>query len=117
MIDRTCARNGCEYEWGVHITAFAAHVKLTDEQIRATAIEGATAACWTKAEQVLIATVDALHERASLSDEEFASLAAHYNEAQIFEIMQLCGFYRTVSYIANGLKLPLEETAARFPKE
>ena len=28
----------------------------------------------------------------------------------------LCGFYRTVAYLANGLKLPLEETAARFPK-
>jgi alkylhydroperoxidase family enzyme len=116
VIDRTCARNGCEYEWGVHIAAFAAHVKLTDEQVRATVLEGATAACWSEAEQVLIATTDALHERATLSDEEYAALAAHYNEAQILEIMQLCGFYRTVAYIANGLKLPLEETAARLPK-
>ena len=117
VIDRTCARNGCEYEWGVHVTAFAAHAKLTDAQVRATVLEGAHAACWTKAEQVLIATVDALHERAALGDDEFASLAAHYSEAQILEIMLLCGFYRTVSYIANGLKLPLEATAARFPKE
>ena len=60
--------------------------------------------------------VDALHERATLSDAEFAALRAHYDEAQIFEILLLCGFYRTVSYISNGLKLPLEETAARFPK-
>jgi alkylhydroperoxidase family enzyme len=116
VIDRACARNGCEYEWGVHITAFAAHAKLTDEQVRATVLEGSNAACWFKAEQVLIATVDALQESATLSDEEFASLAAHYSEAQILEIMILCGFYRTVAYIANGLKLPLEETAARFPK-
>jgi hypothetical protein len=28
----------------------------------------------------------------------------------------LCGFYRTVSYLANGLALPLEEKAARFPR-
>jgi alkylhydroperoxidase family enzyme len=116
VIDRACARNACEYEWGVHITAFAAHVKLTDEQVRATVLEDATATCWSEAEQVLIATVDALHERATLSDDEFASLAAHYKEAKILEIMMLCGFYRTVAYIANGLKLPLEETAARFPK-
>jgi hypothetical protein len=33
----------------------------------------------------------------------------------IFEIILLCGFYRTVSYIANGLDLPLEAKAARFP--
>src|SRR5262245_58823013 len=116
VIDRTCARNGCEYEWGVHITAFAAHVQLTDAQIRATVLEDANADCWTDAERVLIATVDALHERATLTDDEFAALATHYNEAQVFEILQLCGFYRTVSYIANALRLPLEETAARFPK-
>jgi hypothetical protein len=43
-------------------------------------------------------------------------LSAHYDEAKILEIMLLCGFYRTVSYLANGLDLPLEEKAARFPK-
>ena len=115
-INRTCARNACEYEWGVHVKAFASHVKLTEEQIRATVREGADAQCWTDAEQVLIATADALHERATLTDAEFTALAAHYSEAQILEILLLCGFYRTVSYLANGLKLPLEEGAARFPE-
>jgi hypothetical protein len=28
--------------------------------------------------------------------------------------MLLCGFYRTVAYVANGLDLPLEPDAARF---
>jgi alkylhydroperoxidase family enzyme len=116
VINRTCANNGCEYEWGVHITAFAAHVKLNEEQVRATVLEAADAACWSASEQVLIATVDALHARASLTDDEFATLAAHYEEAQILEILLLCGFYRTVAYLANGLKLPIEDTAARFPK-
>jgi alkylhydroperoxidase family enzyme len=64
---------------------------------------------------VLIAAVDALHRRATLSDDEFSALSSHYDDAKIFEIILLCGFYRTVSYLANGLRLPLEETAARFP--
>jgi alkylhydroperoxidase family enzyme len=76
----------------------------------------ATAACWSAAEQALIAAVDALHERARLSDAEFKALSAHYETAKILEIIQLCGFYRTVSYLANTLALPLEENAARFPK-
>ena len=63
----------------------------------------------------MIAALDALHRRATLSDAEFAALSAHFDEAKIFEIILLCGFYRTVSYLANGLKLPLEENAARFP--
>lgn len=59
-------------------------------------------------------TVDALHDRSTLNDEEFAKLREHFDSNQILEILMLAGFYRTVSYIANGLKLPLEVTAARF---
>jgi len=116
VIDRTCARTACEYEWGVHVAIFAAAAELTGDQIRATVLGEADAPCWSAAEQVLIAAVDALHERATFSDAEFEALAAHYDDAKIFEIILLCGFYRTVSYLANGLNLPLEEKAARFPK-
>src|SRR5882757_5512417 len=116
VIDRTCARTGCEYEWGVHVALFAKAAELTDEQVRATVLEGADAPCWSEAERALIAAVDALHHRATLDDAEFKALAAHYDEAKLFEIILLCGFYRTVSYLANGLALPLEEKAARFPK-
>jgi len=115
VIDRTCALNKCEYEWGVHVATFAKAAHLTDEEIRATVHGGADAPCWSAAEKAMIAAVDALHHRATLSDAEFAALSAHYDEAKIFEIILLCGFYRTVSYLANGLKLPLEENAARFP--
>jgi alkylhydroperoxidase family enzyme len=116
VIDRTCALTGCEYEWGVHVTIFATAAKLTDEQVRATVKESADAPCWSASEQALIAAVDALHHRATLSDDEFTRLSAHYDDAKIFEVMLLCGFYRTVSCLANGLDLPLEATAARFPR-
>jgi alkylhydroperoxidase family enzyme len=115
VINRTCARTGCEYEWGVHVATFAEAARLTSEQVRATVRGGAGEPCWLEAEQALISAVDALHDRATLSDAEFADLTAHYNEAQILEIMLLCGFYRTISYLANGLALPLEGKAARFP--
>jgi alkylhydroperoxidase family enzyme len=54
--------------------------------------------------------------RSTLSDAEYKALSAHCGEDQILEIILLCGFYRMVSYLANGLALPLEEKAARFPK-
>ena len=115
VIDRTCARTRCEYEWGVHVATFAQAAGLTEAQIRATVREDADAPCWSPAEQALIAAVDALHERATLGDGEFEALSEHYDDAKIFEIILLCGFYRTVSYLANGLDLPLEVNAARFP--
>src|SRR6187551_1493712 len=68
VIDRTCARTGCEYEWGVHVAAFAEAARLTEEQVRATVLGDASAACWSVPEQVLIAAVDALHERATLDE-------------------------------------------------
>jgi alkylhydroperoxidase family enzyme len=116
VIDRTTALTGCEYEWGVHVATFAEAAHLTEQQVRATVLGGADAPCWSVAEQALIAAVDALHHRATLSEAEFAALSAHYDDARIFEIILLCGFYRTVSYLANGLDLPPEEKAARFPK-
>jgi alkylhydroperoxidase family enzyme len=116
VIDRTCALTGCEYEWGVHVAIFAGAAGLTEAQIAATVSGTADAPCWSAPEQALIAAVDALHGRARLDDAEFTALSAHYDDAKIFEIMLLCGFYRTVAYIANGLALPLEEKAARFPE-
>lgn len=116
VIDRTCALNACEYEWGVHVTAFAQAAHLSDEQVRATVHGGADAPCWSEAEKAMLAAVEALHHRSSLGDAEFAALKTHYDDAKILEIIQLCGFYRTVSYLANGLALPLEGNAARFPR-
>jgi alkylhydroperoxidase family enzyme len=115
VIDRTCARTGCEYEWGVHVAIFASAAELSEQQVRATVLGAAGDPCWSVAEQAMIAAVDALHERATLSGDEFKVLSTHYDDAKIFEIIQLCGFYRTVSYLANGLDLPLEAKAARFP--
>src|SRR3954462_14991936 len=38
VIDRTCARNACEYEWGVHVATFAEAAHLTGDQVRATVL-------------------------------------------------------------------------------
>jgi len=116
VIDRTCALTGCEYEWGVHVATFAGAAHLTDEEVRATVLDGADAPCWSEAERAMIAAVDALHDCATLTDAEYKALSAHYDDDKILEIILLCGFYRTVSYLANALALPLEDKAARFPK-
>ena len=115
VIDRTCALNKCEYEWGVHVAIFGDAAQLTKDDIRATVHGDADAPCWSDAEQALVAAVDALHHRATLSEAEFTVLSAHYDADQILEIILLCGFYRTVSCLANSLALPLEAGAARFP--
>lgn len=114
VIDRACARAGCEYEWGVHVTAFAGAAKLTRSEIAATLEYPLDRTKWTPREAALLVTIDALHDRATLSEDEFGELRSHFSEDQVLELLLLAGFYRTVAYIANGLDLPLEATAARF---
>lgn len=114
VIDRVCARTGCEYEWGVHVMAFAQVAGLTREEVAGTLEYPLRPGQWKEEEAALLTAVDALHDRATLSDEAFLNLRKHFDDDQILEILMLAGFYRTVSYIANGLALPLEQNSASF---
>jgi alkylhydroperoxidase family enzyme len=114
VIDRTCALNRCEYEWGVHIAFFAAKVRLTPRQIEATVLGGD--AEWTADEQLLLDVCEELDATRHISEVLWNSLADCFTSQQILEIIALVGFYRTVSLYANALALPLEPFAARFPR-
>ena len=115
VIDRTTAKCGCEYEWGVHVAAFASHVGIDAEQARVLVHGGPDDPVWDAAERVLLAAVDALLDTRKLSDDHWAALSAHFDEAQAIEIVQLVAFYHGVSLICGALDLPLESNAARFP--
>jgi alkylhydroperoxidase family enzyme len=116
VIDRTTARLGCEYEWGVHIAFFAERVGFTPEHVAATVTGPGDAACWTPDEQALIALVDDLAERRAIGEATWTRLTAHFDETQILEAIALVGYYHTISFLCVGLKLPLEGYAARFPQ-
>jgi alkylhydroperoxidase family enzyme len=115
VIDRTTARLGCEYEWGVHIAFFAEKVGFTAEQVAATVAGPGDATWWTPQEQALIALVDDLVDRRTIAPATWTSLTAHFDEAQILEAIALVGYYHTISFLCVGLELPLESYAARFP--
>jgi alkylhydroperoxidase family enzyme len=115
VINRTSARCDNEYEWGVHVAGFAAHVGLTDAQIDATVHGAADDPAWAADDCVLIATVDALLDRKKLAEDEWAALRTIADEAQALEIVQLVAFYHGVALICGALDLPLEPNAARFP--
>ncbi len=115
VIDRTTARLGCEYEWGVHISLFARKVGFGEPEIAATVHGPAEASCWAADEQALIAVVDDLVDRHSLSDATWTAARGHFDEAQILETIALAGYYHTISFLCRGLNLPLEAWSARFP--
>ncbi len=115
VIDRTTARLGAEYEWGVHIAFFAEKVGFGAEEVAATVHGPAEAACWSADEQALLAAVDDLVERRTIGDATWSRLTTHFDEAQILEAIALAGYYHTISFLCRALDLPLEAYGARFP--
>lgn len=115
VIDRTCARTGCEYEWGVHIAFFAERAGLTDEQVASLTHGQPADSCWqTARERLLIEMVDSLHDTADIADELWARLSSAFDEAQLLDQMLLTGWYHAISYVARATRISSEPGTPSF---
>ena len=115
VIDRTCARCGCEYEWGVHVAFFAERAGLTAQEIEDTCAGSPASTAFPPRDRLLLRLVDELHDASTVSDDLWAELKEHWEPDQLIELLVLCGFYHLISFAARGLNLELEADAARFP--
>ena len=113
VIDRTCARCGCEYEWGLHVAFFAERVGLSGAQVASLTRGSAADACWIdERDRVLVEAVDALHDTSRIDDRLWVRLAAVFADDQLLDLLLLAGWYHAVSFAANGVEL--EDGAPRF---
>jgi len=115
VIHRTTALCRSEYEFGVHVAVFATRAGLDDVQLRSVVHGGPADTCWTDDERSLLLLCDALHADCTIDDALWQRLEHTFSHDAILELVMLAGFYRTVSYLTNALRLPLEPDAARFP--
>jgi len=113
---RTCARCRSEYEWGVHVAFFARRFGIPEEKVAGTLDWDWRNDHWTPKERAIVRLVDELHERATLGEDAWRDLTAHFAPEQIVELLVLAGFYHTISYVTNALGVELEEFAERFPR-
>jgi 4-carboxymuconolactone decarboxylase len=113
IVLRTCALAGAEYEWGVHVVAFARPAGLTDQQIASTVTgdEGV----WSNGDWLLIRLADEIHETCGVSEELWAALAQRYRDDQLLELVVIAGWYRLISAVINAVGIDEEPWAARFP--
>jgi len=115
IIDRTCARCGCEYEWGVHVAFFAERAALTPAQLSSLTHGDDQDPCWESArDRLLIGLADELHDDGDVSDELWAALAGEFSEAQLLDLTMLCGWYHAISFTARAARVPLERGAPTF---
>jgi len=113
VIDRVCARCGADYEWGVHVAAFAEAAGFSPAQIAAIADPAADASSLTEADRLLVQLVDELHDDGAVSDALWDELAAQWSPPQLIELLVLAGWYHAISYVCTGARVPLEPWAAR----
>ena len=113
LVARTCARCGCEYEWGVHAAPFGARAGLSPAQLDATVTDGPDAAVWSARDALLVRLVDELHDTATVGDGLWQALAATFSTPQLLEAVLIAGWYHAIAFLANGARVPRSEGARR----
>lgn len=113
VILRSCARCHAEYEWGVHVVAFARPLGIPEATISATRRIELDAGLPERA-RTLFTAVDELHDGGRLATASRDALAAIYADEQRLELLALVGFYHLISFVANGAGVVRERWAARF---
>jgi len=112
VIDRTCARCGCEYEWGVHVAYFADRARLGSAQLASLSHGSPDDACWTdQRDRLLIDAVDTLHDTSDVPEPLWGQLSAEFSEAELLDVLMLCGWYHAISFVARAIRLEPENWA------
>jgi alkylhydroperoxidase family enzyme len=115
VIDRTCARCGCEYEWGVHIAFFAERAGLSGPQLASLTHGGPADPCWTgQRDRLLIEAADALHDSADIGDDLWRRLECLFTSEELLDLTMLAGWYHAISFTANAARVAREDGAPCF---
>jgi len=115
VILRTTARCGSEYEWGVHVVAYARPLGFSEDQIVATVDRASDDPAFTARQALLVRLADALHEKAAVPDDLWRDIEKIWTAEQLIELLVTAGFYHIVSFLTNALRVEGEEWAERFP--
>lgn len=112
---RTTALCGAEYEWSVHVQAFAERAGLSPDQVASLTKGDALDECWADHDdKAVLRAIDALHVSHDLSDAEWDPLHAALGDEAVIDLLLLCGWYHAISYVARAVRLPLEPDGPTF---
>jgi alkylhydroperoxidase family enzyme len=98
---RTGWRCDAPYEWGQHVV-IGRRENISDEEIARIA-EGPDAPGWSEYDAAILRAVDELHDRATISDATWATLAERYDQQQCMDLVFAIGQYHLVSFVLNAL--------------
>lgn len=112
---RTVWLCGSPYQWGEHLsrTRRAGVSEAEIEQIK----EGSCAAGWDAFDKAIMAAVEEFHSDMFVSDDTWNTLASHFDEQQLLELLVLIGQFANVAFVLNSLRVRLEHSNKGFLSE
>jgi hypothetical protein len=115
IIGRTCALCGCEYQWGLHMAVWSERARFTDAQMRSIAHGSSADPCWDEPrDRLLMELAEQLHHESDVDDRLWSALGAYFDEGQLLDLLALCGWYHTVSFIVRAARVEPEPGLTRF---
>jgi alkylhydroperoxidase family enzyme len=103
VILRVAHNTGSEYEWSQH-ERFAVRAGLSAEEVSRVRI-GPDAPGWSERQELLLRTVDMMHEERRIDDELWGRLAARLDEVLLIELCMLIGHYEMLAMTLNSLQV------------
>ncbi len=93
------------YEWCQHVDIAKRYGVTAEEVERAT--RGSSAPGWTEHEAAIVGAVEELLGDQSISDDTWNVLARTWTEQQLLEFLAVVGYYVSVAYSQNALRMRL----------
>jgi alkylhydroperoxidase family enzyme len=93
------------YVWGEHVK-FGKDAGLNADEIE-WLVEGSAAPGWSERDRALVRLVEELHATAHVGDETWATLAAHFSEQELIELLMMVGGYHQVAFLYNAMRVRL----------
>lgn len=115
LIQRTTARCGAGYEWGVHAAVFAPALGLGEAWLAATWAGTADDPAFTDRQRILVRLADELHDTGRVGDALWAELAEGWPSDQLVEAVCVAGFYHLVSFVCGTFTVEPEPWSAGPP--
>jgi AhpD family alkylhydroperoxidase len=106
---RVAWRTRCEYEWAQHV-GIAERAGVTVDEIAAVAgpVDDHP---WPVRVRALLCAADQMIDRHAVDDETWATLAEHFDEARLLELLFVVGSYVCLALVLNSVGLSPDPSA------
>jgi alkylhydroperoxidase family enzyme len=107
LVLRVAHRRGSAYEWAQHVYQ-AGVAGLSPEEV-ARVRTGPEAEGWDPLERALLAAADELVATASIGDDTYAELSAHFDTQQLMDVVFIVGAYEVFAMAMRTFGVELDE--------